>query len=61
MLEVMLEMKEGNRLQEVPLSWKKECGFYSKCEGDPMQVLWKRLVCSLYIFRGLLAAVWRLA
>lgn len=36
--EVMLAMKEGNRLQEVSLSWK-ECGFYSKCEGDPVQVL----------------------
>lgn len=23
----MLEMKEGNRLQEVPLSWKKEVDF----------------------------------
>ena len=39
MQEVMLEMKGGNRLQEVSLSWKKECGCYSKCEGDPVKVL----------------------
>ena len=48
MQEVMLEMKEGNRLQEVSLSWK-ECGFYSKCEGDPVQI-YRRVWCVHFTF-----------